>query len=123
MQKKKKVGSSANLPNLHENSEKKLEAMLSIIMQNYVYDFYTSVLVYKLTFVMLEELIEVDIKMDNTLIHFNDELKKYVNQQPICLVLSSQDDYDTFENDEIVRAYERLRDRFNHLMIERFLTR
>ena len=79
MQKKKKVGSSANLPNMHESSEKKLETMLAVIMQNYVYDFFSSILVYKLTFTMLEELIEVDIKMDNTLIHFNDELKKYVN--------------------------------------------
>jgi len=72
---------------------------------------------------MLEELIEAEIKMDNTLIHFNDVLKKYVNQEPICLVLSSKDDYDTLENDDLVRAYERLRDKFNHLMIERFLTR
>ena len=32
MQKKKKVGSSTNLPNMHENSEKKLETMLAAIM-------------------------------------------------------------------------------------------
>ena len=85
-------------------------------------DLYSSILVFKLTFRLLEELIEVDIKMDNTLIYFNDDLKKYVNSQPICLVFSSHDDYDKIENEELIRSHNRLKEKFGNLMIERFLS-
>ena len=65
--------------NLTVDKKEELVKLLDHYMKNHVYDFFTSILVMKLTFRMLEEIIEVDIKMDNTLIHFNDDLKKYVN--------------------------------------------
>lgn len=100
-----------------------MEELLEKFMSNYVYDYFTSILVMKLTFRLLEEIIEVDIKMDNTLIHFNDDLKKYVNTQPVCLVFPSHDDYDKIENDEMIRCHDRLKEKFGYLMVERFLAR
>lgn len=100
-----------------------MELLLLKYMKNHIYDYFTSILVMKLTFIMLEDIIEVDIKMDNTLIHFNDDLKKYVNTTPICLVFASHDDYDKIENEEMLKSHDKLKEKFGYLMIERFLAR
>jgi hypothetical protein len=92
---KKLTASEVNLQEIHKA---KMEGLLDKFMKNYVYDYFTSILVMKLTFSILEQNIEEVNKWDNTMIYLNDEMKKYVNTQPVCLVFISHDDYDKIEN-------------------------
>lgn len=70
---------------------------------------------------MLEEIIEADDAVDNSLIQFYDELKKYISIQPLSLIFPSHDDYEKIEFEEMVTCDERLKIKFNNLMNERFL--
>lgn len=103
------------------DKNEKMEEMVHKHIESYNYDYYSSVLVMKHTFYLLEDIIEADEMIDNALIQFYDDFKKFISIQPLSLVFISHDEYEKIELEEIILYENRLQTKFFNLMNERFL--
>lgn len=106
------------------DDEKKEEAQTWREIDEYIclnlYDHFTGILVYKITYQQIESLILSISVPGNTLLSLMDDVTKQVATKPTSLVMESHDKYNDISTVEAAITVGEMRLKFNMLMAFRF---
>lgn len=98
------------------------ERKIVTIVQNHLHDYQSSVLVYKHTYIIIEELIDIEDE-DNTLLHFHDQLRAILSTPPISLIDITHDDYYKIDRMDMIDYHGRLQEKFKVFVVEKYIER
>ena len=119
------IYSSNRSTNLEKLTKAELENLNYSIRQYtrlHTYDYFTGLLVYKRVFGWYEYLVFNTDLIDNGLSIVCDEVRRFLNQEPLSIIFESHDIYTQITRYEARKNHKLLRTKFMELLSERFKT-